>query len=462
MNYENKDRELNLKALCCCVARKWRQMLVAALVLALALGAFRGWKSLSGVMDTQSLAALKAAYEEDYAKYQAQAAALNTKIDQVQEDIRNHSVYMEESVLLGIDYRNTWTASIDLYIQTEENDSVSGAGEGYTRADVIADAYRNRMVDTRVLERAAEAVGIAPQYLRELISIPLPVYHEYQDGPLVTVLIRSDDAESAEKIMNAILACLDTIREEITDSMGKHTLSTVNAGVTVVVDEELADLQEDAADRLLEYMDYLEEYRYSLNQLSVPAMPDLSVSSAVKSAIKYAVVGFLGGAFLVAVLACVAYAVGDKVYSAEELKSRFGIALLGKAALKDRKRCPIDRWLDRCEDRGKTEAQGALAVMGANVRNHCPENTVLLVAGTAGETAMETIVQTLTQALPGRTVIAGGSLLESVDAIEGLSKCDCVLLVERCGVSRYSQVKSQLEAVAGVNKPLLGCVVLEK
>ena len=83
MNYENKDRELNLKALCFCVARKWKQMLLAALVLALAFGAFRGWKSLSVIMDTQSLEALKATYEADYAKYQGQAAALNTKIAQV-------------------------------------------------------------------------------------------------------------------------------------------------------------------------------------------------------------------------------------------------------------------------------------------------------------------------------------------------------------------------------------------
>ena len=462
MNYDNKDRELNLKALCFCVARKWKQMLVAALVLALALGGFRGWKSLSVVMDTQSLAALKQAYEADYARYQGQAAALNAKIEKVQEDIRDHGVYLEESVLMQIDYRNTWLATINLYITTPENDPVSGAGSGYTRADMIADAYRNTVMDSRVLEQIAKAVDIAPQYLRELISIPLPVYHEYQEGPLVTVIIRSADAQSAQKIADAMVGCLDMIGEEIRRSMGEHSANVVNTSVNSVVDEELADLQEDAADRLLDYADYLEEYQYSLSQLSVPAMPDLSVSSAVKSVIKYALVGFLGGAFLVAALACVAYAVGDKVYSAEELKSRFGFALLGKASLKDAKRCWVDRWLDRCEDRGKTEAQGALAVMGANVRNHCPEGAALLVAGTAGEAAMEKVVQALTQTLPGRTVIAGGSLLESVDAIEGLNRCDCVLLVERCGLSRYSQVKGQLEAVEGVNKPLLGCVVLEK
>ncbi|MBO5892544.1 MAG: hypothetical protein J6Q30_07545 [Oscillospiraceae bacterium] len=462
MNYENKDRELNLKALCFCVARKWKRMLVVAVALALALGGYRGWKGMSAVTDPQVLAQQQAVYEENYAKYQAQVTALNTKISQVQEDIRNHGVYMEESVLMGIDYRNTWTVSVDLYIETQENTSVSGAGEGYTKADVIADAYRNMMVSNRVLEKAGESVDIAPQYLSELISIPLPVYHEYQEGPLVTVLIRSGDAESAQKILDALLDCLDTIQTEITDTMGKHTLSTVNTGVTAMVDEELADLQEAAADRLLVYTNYLEEYRYALGLLSAPSMPVLSTGGAVKSAVKYAVVGFLGGAFLVAAVACVSFAIGDKVYSAEELKSRFGVTVLGKVSLNNKKRCCIDRLLDRLEDRGKTEKQGALAVMGANVANHCPENATLLVAGTAGEAGMEKIVEALTRALPGASVISGGSLLESLPAIEGLSKCDAVLLVERCSLSRYSQIGAQLEAVDGINKKLLGCVVLEK
>ena len=363
---------------------------------------------------------------------------------------------------MGINYRNTWTASVDLYIETPENTSVSGAGEGYTRADLIADAYRNILVSNRVLEKVAQTVDIAPQYLLELISVPLPVYHEYQEGPLVTVLIRSADAQTAQKILDALLASLDTIQKEITDTMGNHTLSKVNSGVAVMVDEELADLQEEAADRLLNYVKFLEDYRYDLEQLHAPTMSVLSAGGAVKSAVKYAVVGFIAGAFLVAAVTCVFFVVGDKVYSAEELKSRYGLMLLGKVSLKNKKRCCIDRMLDRLENRGKTEKQGALAVMGANVANHCPENATLLVAGTADEAAMEKVAAALTKALPGVTVIAGGSLLESLMAIEGLSKCDAVLLVERCGVSRYSQVGAQLEAIKGMDKQLLGCVVLEK
>ena len=461
MNYENKERELNLKALFFCVVRKWRQVLVVALIFALLLGGYKGWKGMSATVDAQLVEEQNAAYAEAYARYQTQRASLETKISQVEEDICNHGTYMQESVLIRLDYRNVWTASVDLYIQTQDNALISGAGEGYTRADVIADAYRNMLLSNQVMEKAAESVDIAPQYLRELISTPLPVYHEYQDGPLVTVLIRGADAETVQKIMDALLSCLDAIQAEITENMGEHTMRMVNAGVVAVVDEDVADYQEEAADRLLEYVDYLEYYRSDLAELQAPAMPIFAASGVTKSVVKYGIVGFLGGAFLMAGIACVLFVIGDKVYSAEELKSRFGLTVLGKVSL-CRKRCCIDRMLDRFEDRGKTEEQGALAVVGANVANHCPENATLLVAGTAGDAGMEKVVATLTQALPGRTVICGGSLLESLTAIEALPKCDAVLLVERCGLSRYSQVGAQMEAVAGVNKKLLGCVVVEK
>ncbi len=462
MNYENKERELNLKALCFCIARKWKLLLIISLVLALGLGGYQGAKSMAAVGDPQVLEAQKAAYDAQYAKYQVQVATLNKNISQVETDICNHGEYMNKSVLMQLDYRNTWTASVDLYIETPENTSISGAGEGYTRADVIADAYRNKLVSNVVLAKAAETVDIELPYLRELISTPLPVYHEYQDGPLVTVLIRSSDAQSAQKIMDALLDSLDTIRQEITDTMGQHTVSTVNTGVVAVVDEELADLQEDAADRLVDYVDYLEAYRADMAQLQEPVMPVLSASGAVKSAVKYGVVGFLVGAFLVAGVTCVKFVIGDKLYSAEELKSRFRVTLLGKVSLKNKPGCWLDRMLDRLENRGKTEEQGALAVLGASVANCCGENATLLVAGAADEAAMEKVAVALTQALPGTTVLAGGSLLESVPAVEGLGKCDAVVLVERCGLSRYSQIGAQLEVIYGANKQLLGCVVLEK
>lgn len=462
MNYDHKDRELNLKSLVYSIARRWRQMLVAALVLALALGGYRGWGSLSVVTNPQTQEALQQAYEANYGRYLGQVETLNTKIAMVEEDISQQGEYLENSVLMQIDHRNAWLATLSVYVQAENDRVVSGGQDAYTLSDVIADAYRAAVTDSRLLSQAAEELGIEVKYLRELISTPSQDEDDRQKGPLITVVVRGRDEDCVDKTVNALLTCLDQLQGEVRKSMGKHTVNVVSCSATAAVDEELADIQKNANDRLLEYTSILEDYQFSLQQIAAPMMPDLSVTSAVKSMIKYAVVGFLCGVFLVAVWGCVCYVAGDKVYAAEELKSRFGLTLLGKAAVRARKRCCIDRWLDRIENRGKTEEEGAMDVICANVSNHCPEGTTLLVAGTAGDTEVEQLAQTLSAKLPGRTILWGGSLLDCVSAIQGLSQCDGVVLVERCGISRYSLVKSQVETVLSVNKRLIGCVTLEK
>jgi len=43
-----------------------------------------------------------------------------------------------------------------------------------------------------------------------------------------------------------------------------------------------------------------------------------------------------------------------------------------------------------------------------------------------------------------------------------MSQCGRVVLVERCGISRYSLVKNQIETAQSVGKRLIGCVTLEK
>ena len=67
----------------------------------------------------------------------------------------------------------------------------------------------------------------------------------------------------------------------------------------------------------------------------------------------------------------------------------------------------------------------------------------------------EQLAKKLMEKLPGRCVLWGGSLLDSLGAIEGLNKCDSVVLVERCGVSRYSLVKCQVETVQPISTPKL-------
>ena len=459
MNYQNKDRELNLKQLMFSLVRRWRQMLVAALVFALVLSAFGGWQNLSHLKDPNTLQ-LQQDYEEEYAHYEAMVEQLNSQIAVMQENARLQKEYLDNSVLMQMDYRNTWLATLSLYVEAEQNVQISGGEYGRTLSEIIAEAYLVSLTDSRILTKAAKELNVEDRYLRETVNVFLVGAEEGQGSPYLAVEVRGPDGIYVAKVIAEVRADLEALHREISQSVGAHKIQEVSYSATARVDMELLEVQTDAVELWIDYTENIEDYREKLDDLEEPVAPKYESTST--SIIKYGIVGALGGVFLVAVWGCVAYVVGDKVYAAEELKSRFEVAILGKISVKARKRCFVDRWLDRAECRGKTEQDGALDVICANVGNHCPEGSVLLVAGTAGDEQVAWIANALTAQLPGRSIISGGNLLDAIPAIEGLSKCDSVLLVERCGISRYSLVKAQIEVVLGVNKQLIGCVTLEK
>ena len=45
-------------------------------------------------------------------------------------------------------------------------------------------------------------------------------------------------------------------------------------------------------------------------------------------------------------------------------------------------------------------------------------------------------------------------------ALEALSVCDTVLLIEQCGVSRYFQVIERIDLIKDYKKTLIGCILI--
>ena len=52
-------------------------------------------------------------------------------------------------------------------------------------------------------------------------------------------------------------------------------------------------------------------------------------------------------------------------------------------------------------------------------------------------------------------------MLEDVQTVRELPECDGVILVEQCGVSKYSVVEAEIEKVFDLKKYVVGCVVFE-
>ena len=152
-------------------------------------------------------------------------------------------------------------------------------------------------------------------------------------------------------MMGYIKDSIASSQENITKAIGAHENNLVDESQFVTVDLELDKTQTEFAANTDQLDISLKEKTKELSELEEPKNSLLSKSSVLKSAVKYAVLGGVLGAFMVVFFLCVAFLMSDKLVSEKELKRRYGIMVLGVFSKNDKKRAFafVDRWLDKLE-----------------------------------------------------------------------------------------------------------------
>ena len=257
-----------------------------------------------------------------------------------------------------------------------------------------------------------------------------------------------------------MIAWLNKLKPQVVSTIGEHAINIVNNSVGSGVDLAHAETLAIQEQKLIDLQTSLKVKQDEFEALEEPTKDTFSMFSAVKSAVKFGVIGGVLGAGIVVVIVCVVFLMSDKVYSAKELKERYGVKVLGALPGKTCK-CPIDQWLNKLEGR-VFEADEAVrnGLIAQNVRNNIGEMKNLLILGTVDRVLVEAIAKALKDALPEITVVSGGNMLKDVDTLKNLPECDGVVLVEACGVSKHGDIALEIEKATDLGKSVLGCVVI--
>lgn len=419
---------------------RWRQILVVALIFAVLLGAFAGlleWKKVSANISHEEFAAIKQEYEIERQR-------LQKKMDNCQNLVDSQEAYNVESPMMLLDPYQVYTASIELTVWPSE--MVAGQ-ETVDIAGPVLNAYAAHLKSDRVINQAAEEIGMQSKYLLELVNIA--------NGGLetrsLTVKVSFASAEDAQKVLDILVASVEVAGAQIEKNVGKHNATVVVSGVDERVDPLLIDQQKLAQTRLKDLKTQQAEVQKELDSLKAPAA---IAGVSKKKIVLFVIVGAILGMALVVGIACFRHIAGGVVYSGRTLKNCTGVKLLGNLML-NKPHCKVDAWLRKLEGRCVTDEA---AVVAATVKNYCRKGDKLLLVGTCDE-ANEKVAQLLKDA--DVFVDTYGSLLSSAAALAALPQCDAVLLVECCGVSKYQDVRVTLERIQDQNKPVIGCVLLE-
>ncbi len=463
MDYNTDGQEIDLKDLMFAVFHKWRPVILVAVICGLLLGGVKGYMTYKSQSDPEVRKEADLTYSADLELYEKNKETYEREIENLRTDIINQQDYLDNSIWINMSPYDVGEARVDLYVSTgyEIMPGMTYQNRDYT--DTILQAYQSMLTSSAVMEDVAKKVGTESRYLKELVTVTIGTIgtNGNQFSRLLTIDVYHTSKEEAKKVLDAFLDHVNEMQGQITASIGEHTVSTVNESVSTLVNLDLADLQKKQSQKITDLNDSLQEKQTELDELEEPKREDSSKRAALKSAIKFGLVGGFGGAFLVAFVVCVAFLMGDKVYSSRELKERYKVKILGKLSA-GKKVGSIDTWLNRLEGRAcNVDEAVEYKLIAANVKNYAGDMKKILVTGSVNAGVLAHAAEALKSELGEIQVVAGNNMLEDVQTVRELPECDGVILVEQCGVSKYSTVEAEIEKVIDLKKNVVGCVVFE-
>lgn len=461
MDYENMyEQEIDLKDLLFTLLYRWRPILLVAVVAGLALGSYKVVKGFQSQQDAALVVESREGYEEDKVAYEEGLASYEKNIESIQKAIKDLDRYMDESVLMKIDPYNEPVASADLLIQMEEGiGRTEGAGADMDPADSLVKLYSSNLLQQMDWKGLESELGVEQTYLRELLTVLGD-----NDSNTLTVTATYLDAATAEKILAAFLENVDACQKSFTPVVGAHTVDVVNRSVDTVLDMTLIDLKKSNSDRVLAYQNSLTNMEKAMESLVEPELPEeLSKRKVAMSGIKYALIGGIGGAFLMAFYFCMVYVLCGRLHTDEELKDQFRIKILGVFGTPEKTGAfsGVDRLLERLEGRSVRPAEGAvLDRIALNIANYAGDAKEILLTGTIPEETLKELADKLAGRLPQISLSVGADLNKTSDTLRLLAACEAVVLAEQRGASKCREILQEKEAVDTLKKPILGCMVL--
>lgn len=181
-----------------------------------------------------------------------------------------------------------------------------------------------------------------------------------------------------------------------------------------------------------------------------------------RTAIKFAVIGLVGGVFAAAFVLCLMYLFSGKLLDAETVKDIYGLRLLSVIPVKEARK-GIDGLIDRLNGHIFHTREEAYDVIYGRMFNLAGdlEGKTVLVTGTAEESCLQDLTEYLRTKKDSVNYVIFANPLKNLEALRELRQADEILLVEQTGKSRLAEIRQELNFIDDLKKRPLGVAVVE-
>ena len=487
---EEDENEISLLDLLYHILRRWRSIILIEVLFCVLLGGFKLVKGIR-TLGSADLKEEQKNYESQLEGYTISKENLENQINELTDAIQDKEDYYDHSVLMKLDPKKSYKGTVT-FVVTDAGEVPSA--EANRDLSLAIDRKMNSVIGSYVALIQNGTIlrdvqnGMSPKldqkYLAELIYTQV----DYQ-SKLLHITVVGDDRQQVQTISEAIVQELQNASAQMNASVAAHRLELLSSYVGNDADTSIPigmiseagantsdasyqtsieGIQKSYTNSITDMQNQLLDCNNQLSELEEPQPPvGASRASVLKEGIKYGIIGFVAGAFVLAFIYALQYLVCGKLMDSDELNDRYGILLLGDyyAPLHAHQN-RIDRWIDRMngitEDKRSLERVYALSAANIMAQVGAEQNRKLLLVGNAKSEDFDAAATALSEKLcsSGIDVIVAGNVNESASAIEKLQQAEQVVMIEQRGASRQQDIQKELRILHKLEKKIIGAIVL--
>lgn len=186
------------------------------------------------------------------------------------------------------------------------------------------------------------------------------------------------------------------------------------------------------------------------------------------SAVKFAIVGMIGGAILVCVIFGMSYVMSGKLQNESNFQKKFGMPLLGiirKSQTKKKIFGFVDKWINQLKEGpcAKIPRNEQIKIAAVNTQNEIHRNPDkvkrVMIAGTVANDDVIEICERIAKEIEDVTFSPYRQIMFHAAALKKLEYYDGVLFVEKIGESYEKLIKEEKELADNRNVKVLGTII---
>ena len=440
-----EETEIDLLDLFRFLVRKIVWILIAGVICACLVGLFKYYRVTSSV--SVSVTEAETEYALALEEYTQQSEMIDTSNESTAQVIRRQKDYLQNSLYMQLDPNHVWKAQA--LVKVVSHDHTFPAYQ-------LEELYRFDVTNIYFLEDIARERGTKAAYLRELISA-WAVGSSVDTGDNTSdIILREADfddrvttelfyvqtlgstEQEATDLMSAVLDNLETVYKDYSQEHS-HEFQILSRHCVEAVDSGMLTQQKD---REIITQNLLLQMKDNKDKADLLKEPEEAAPAAVdgvskKILLKYGLLGFAVGVFLMCIWYTLRYMLNDKLVAYKDLESK-GLFL---------------------KDLGSVSGQG-IAMAAANIRNFAGERRKLFLTGMTQQAEFEQVCAELKAYLTEYEIVCARDALHDPAARELLLSCDAAVLVEQKGVTHYSELEEEATFLFNAEKEIIGIVIV--